>query len=184
MEQYPPILETPPLAQPPVFLGARLFNVFATPGEVFETIKDTAVSTANWIIPGVLLIVVSWLGAWLIFSQPQIQQQLREITDQAIDKQVQKGKISEQQAEQSRAVAAKFAGIGSKIGAYGAPILAAFVVPFWSGLLLWLIGNHALNGNISYMKGVELAGVAGMIAVLEAVVKTLLIVVTGNLFAS
>jgi hypothetical protein len=34
------------------------------------------------------------------------------------------------------------------------------------------------------MKGVELAGLAGMVSVLDAVVRTLLILIMGNLFAS
>src|SRR5579859_315421 len=111
MEQLPPVLESDPQAPPRAMsLGARLFNVFATPGEVFEQIKEAAGSTANWLMPGIILIAVSWLGVTLIFSQDFVQQQLREMTDQAIDKQVQAGKLTEQQAEQARVV-------GSKVGA-------------------------------------------------------------------
>src|SRR5260370_31459742 len=84
-------------------LGARLFNIFATPAEVFDQIKGTIVSPANWLLPGLILIAVSWIGAWLIFSQDSIQQQLKEITEQAIEKQIVKSHMSEQQAEQARA---------------------------------------------------------------------------------
>src|SRR6516165_3828471 len=108
--ENPPIISEPPLQAPqkPMSLPARLFNVLATPGEVFEYVKNADISHANWIVPALLLILVSWLGAWVIFSQDSIQQQLREITDQAIEKSIQKQHLSEQQAEQARAIGAKF----------------------------------------------------------------------------
>ena len=61
---------------------------------------------------------------------------------------------------------------------------AGLVVPFWGGLILWLVGNKALKGNFPYMKWVEVAGLAGMVGVLDAVVRPLLILILGNLFAS
>ncbi len=165
-------------------LGARLFNIFATPGEVFQQIKGSPVSTANWLVPGLILLAVSWLGAWLIFSQDSIQQQLREITDQAIEKQIAKSHMSEQQAEQARTMGTKFGNIGMKISVAVAPVFAALVTPFWWGLILWLVGTKLLKGDFSYMKGVEIAGLAGMVSVLDAIVRILLILVMGNLFAS
>src|SRR5258708_25634842 len=142
MEHLPPTLESQSQpAGPSMSLGARLFNIFAAPGEVFEQIKDTLVSTANWLLPGIILIAVSWLGAWLVFSQDSIQQQLREITDQAIEKQIAKSHMSEQQAEQARTMGTKFGNIGTKISVAVAPVFAGLVVPFWWGLILWLVGT-------------------------------------------
>jgi hypothetical protein len=185
MEHLPPVLDPGVAAQgPQMSLPARLLNVIATPGEVFEQIKNAPVVTAHWLAPALIAIAVSWVGVWLVFSQPAIQQQLREITDQAIDKQVQSGKLNEQQAEQARAVAAKIADMSSKIGAYGAPVLFGFFLPFWWGLWVWLVGTKALGADFSYMKGVEVAGLAGMIGVLDGIVRTLLILAMGNLFAS
>ena len=183
MENLPPVLDPqPPRAS--MSLGARLFNIFATPGEVFDQLKGAAVSAANWVLPALLLIILSWVGATLVFSQDSIQQQLKEITDQAVEKQIAKQHMSDQQAEQARAMAAKFGAISSRVGAYAAPVLMGFAIPFWWGLILWLVGTKAFKADFSYMKGVELAGLAGMISALDAVVRTLLILILGNLFAS
>ena len=185
MEPLPPVLEQQEqIPQPTMSLGARLFNVLATPGEVFQAIRTTAVSNANWLVPGLLLIFVSWMGAWLIFSQDSIQQQLREITDQAVEKQIQKGKLSEQQAEQARAMASKFGSMGTKIAAYAAPVFVGLAIPFWWGLILWLVGTKALRADFPYMKGVEIAGLSSMVSVLDAIVRPLLILILGNIFAS
>jgi hypothetical protein len=185
MEQLPPVFGSQSQEAPPTMsLAARLFNVLATPGEVFDNIRDAKVSAANWVLPALILVAVSWLGVGLVFSQDSIKQQLREITDQAIEKQIQKSHMSDQQAEQARAVGAKFGSIGATVSAIAAPVFAGFVTPFWWGLILWLIGTKGLKGSFPYMKAVEVAGLAGMISVLDAIVRILLILVMGNLFAS
>lgn len=186
MEPIPPTSEPQPgvpLA-PATSLAGRLMNVFAAPGEVFGEVKTSAPSVANWLVPAILFMVLSWLSAGLIFSQPAIRQQISELSTKAIDRQVEKGKLSSAQAEQARAAAEKFGGIGYKIGAVVAPIFAAFISPFWGGLILWLVGSFALKGPFPYMKAVEVAGLSNMILALGVIVKTLLILITGNLFAS
>jgi VIT1/CCC1 family predicted Fe2+/Mn2+ transporter len=186
MEQTPltqePQSEAPP--PPTLSLAGRLLNVFATPGDVFQEIKTASVSPANWLVPAVILILVSWTAAWLIFSQEPIRHQLSEITDRAIQKQVESGRLSEQQAEQARAMGEKWAGISSKIGAGLVPVFSGFVTPFFWGLILWLAGAKGLKGSFSYMKAVEVVGLANMVTVLDVIVKTLLIVGLGNLYAA
>ena len=169
---------------PSMSLGSRLLNVFATPGDVFQEVKNSPPSTANWLVPAIILLVVSWVSLWLIFSQDSIKHQLSEITEQAIQKQIERTHMSEQQADQARAMGEKWAGISARIGAAITPVLAGFLTPFFWGLIVWLVGAKALKGNFPYMKAVEVVGLANMIAVLEVIVKTLLIVGLGNLYAS
>jgi len=185
MEPMPPIPAPPPAAPPaPVTsLASRLMNVLAAPGEVFEEVKTTAISNANWLMPAILLIIISWVSAGLIYSQPAIRQQLGDLADKAIDRQVEKGKIPNAQAEKVKPTAEKMAGVTYAISAAAGPPMVAFASPFWWGLILWL-SSKALKGNFPYMKAVEAAGLANMILVLEVVVRTLLILMTGNLFAS
>ena len=186
MEQPQPIQE-PQLEAPKVpamSLGGRLLNVFATPGDVFAEMKTASASTANWLAPALILIAVSWMATWLIFSQDSIKRQLSEITDQAIQKQVAASHMSEQQAEQARAMGEKWAGLSSKIAAILAPLVGAFLTPFFWGLIVWLVGTKVLKGDFPYMKAVEVVGLANMIEVLEAIVNTLLIVGKGSLYAS
>jgi hypothetical protein len=186
MEQTPLTQELLPEAPPPptLSLGGRLLNVFATPGDVFQEVKIASVSAANWLAPALILIVVSWVAAWVIFSQDSIKHQLSEITDQAIQKQVDSARLSENQAEQAHAMGEKWAGLSSKIGAALAPVFVGFITPFLWGLIVWLLGTQLFKGHFSYTKAVEVVGLANMIGVLEVIVKTLLIVGFGNLYAS
>jgi len=185
MSQSPPTIEQPAVPQEgPQSLGTRLLNVFAAPSEVFDSIKNTPPAHANWLVPALLLIVVSWIGAWLIFSQESVQQQMREAAEKAIDQQIARQHMSEQQAEQARQAAEKYGAIGQTVGAAVAPIFTGFGTPFFLGLLFWIVANHALKARLPYMKVVEVVGLAAMISVLEAIVRILLILVTGKLSAS
>ena len=181
MNETSPIPEMPP---PDMSLSARLLNILAEPAEVFDSIKAAPARAANWFVPVMALLIVSWLGAWIIFSQPSIKNQLSEITDQAIQRQVDRGKLTEKQAEGARQAAEKIGGIGMKISAVGAPLFVAFGTPFWGGLIVWLAGTKALRGQFTYMRAVEVSGLASMIAVLGEIVRVLLVVVLGNVFAA
>jgi hypothetical protein len=161
-----------------------MLNVFAVPGEVFEEIKASAASTATWLAPALIFVLVSWVGTWLIFSQDTFKHQLSEITDQAVQKSIEKAHMSKEQAEQARQMAEKMASISSTIGAYGGALVVAFASPFFWGLIVWLVGTKALKADFPFMKAVEVVGLGNTIAVLEAIVKVLLILGLGNLFAS
>jgi len=186
MEQPELTPEPPPEGpQPPsMSLGGRLLNIFATPGDVFQEVKTAGASTANWLVPALILIALSWVAAWLVFSQDSIRHQLSEITDQAIQKQIETSHMGEQQAEQARAMGEKWAGISAKIGAALYPVLAGFITPFVWGLILWLVGAKFMKGDFPYMKAVEVVGLANMVSVLDVIVRTLLIVGLGNLYAA
>jgi VIT1/CCC1 family predicted Fe2+/Mn2+ transporter len=182
MNEIPPVPEAPPAAPPS--LVSRLTNVFAAPGEVFESVKAAPHAAANWLAPALLFILAGWVGAWLIFSQDSIKQQLSDMASKAIDKQVEKGKIPKDQAESARQRAEKYGVVGAEISAVTWSVFGAFISPFWGGLMIWLVGTKVLKGGFPYMKAVEVAGLANMISVLEAIVRTLLVVWMGNLYAS
>jgi hypothetical protein len=171
-------------SSPEMRLGARLANVIAAPGEVFDSVKSRPVSTANWLVPAVLFIVLSWISAVVVFSQDSVRQQLSELSEKALDQQIANGKMTQEQADKARELGQKWARIGYQIGAAAVPVMLAFASPFWWGLLLWLAGAKAMQGGFSYMKAVELVGLSNILLSLDVVVRTLLIVATGNLFAS
>jgi len=56
MQETPPALPPElPASQPPTTsLAARLMNVFAVPGEVFDEVKASAHSAGNWLLPALV----------------------------------------------------------------------------------------------------------------------------------
>lgn len=180
MNEFPP---TPPVVLQPLSLTDRLTGVFVSPGEVFESLKTAPRAPVNWLLPAVLFLIVSWVGAAIVFSNSAIQQQIREIQEQAIQKQVASGKITQQQADQIQQMTGKYADIGAKIGAFGAPIFVAFLSPFFSGFLMWLAGL-LFKRPFGYMQGVEAVGLSNLLSVLEAIVHWLLVAAMGTMFTS
>ena len=184
METVPPIPAAEP-KPPSTGLWSRLMNVFAAPGEVFEEVKTSAPSTGNWLVPVLILIVAGMISSLVIFSQPDIVQQIHEQQQKAFDKQISAGKMTQAQADQATAMAEKFSGptMLTIFGCVGS-VTTGFASLFWTAFVLWLIARFYLKVPVGYMKLLEVAGLAAMIMALAAVVKTLLIVVTGNLYAA
>jgi len=187
MEELPPIVETPPPAPkaPTMSLAARLLNVFAIPGDVFEEVQATHHSAVNWLVPALIASVVGAVSAFLMFSQPTIQQQLREKQERLMEQQVTAGKMTRAQADEALAVAEKFTGptMLKTFGAFSA-VGASFARVFWWALILWLLSRWFLKVPIGYLKAAEVAGLAGMIATLGVIVTLLLIVNLGKLFST
>src|SRR5262249_9222174 len=63
-------------------------------------------------------------------------------------------------------------------------LVGSFVQIIWWGFLLWLIARFGLKTQLDFPKTLEIAGLASGIAILDTVVRTLLIVILSNPFAS
>ena len=183
--------ETPPAAVPESqpettarsSVWARMVNVFAAPGEVFAEVKAGPPCAANWLAPVLLFIVVGWLGAWLTLSQESIKHQSSDIQERALQKQVESGKITKEQADQGRDAMEKFGMIQKVIGGAVGPVFAGFATLFWWAFLVWLLGAVILKRTFTFMQATEVVGLASMIGALGGVVKTLLVVIMGSMFA-
>src|ERR1051325_384705 len=160
-------------------LGARLTNVFTGPGEVFEQSIKGPPSTANWLLPTLLLCLIGVASTFVIFSQEAVMQPIREKQAQALEKRLEK--MPKEQREQARAAIEKWS--DPALTKYFAAIFAVARSFGWlsfAALVLWLVGVHALKGSFRFMQAVDVCGLAAMISVLGAIITTLLVVVMGN----
>lgn len=172
MDEAPPTLPPPegPTPAPKTSLPARLMNVFAIPGDVFDEIKAAPGSIGNWLLPAIISFLVSALAAVILFSQPTVQQQMKERQEEQMQKLVKDGKMSQADADKAMAIAGPTMKI---LGVTGALFYAFGRVFFW-GTVLWLLGRVILRAPFPYLKAAEVAGLAGMIGVLGAIVTLLL----------
>lgn len=175
LEAPPPVPESRETS-----LVARLLNIVASPGEVFDEIKPRAVSTGNWLIPTVLVAIFGILSVFWTGSLESVKRQQLEMQEAVFQKVVESGKMTQAQADQQQGAEAmgRFKTIGAAIGT---PIFS-FLGLFFSALVVWL-GGIVLGERFKYMRAVEVAGLVGIISALGIIVKTLLIVVKGSLFA-
>jgi len=190
MEEPLPGQKSPPNApQPPAMsLAARLLNVFAIPGEVFDGVRTSRFCVGNWLWPALLSAVVGALTIIVVLSQPSVQRQMRELGEQqakALDQQVKAGKVTQSEANQVQAITrwctdpATLKTIGGM-----AAVLFNIVRVFWWAFILWLVGRVFLKVQLGYLKALEVAGLALMISVLGGVVALALTVNLTRIFAA
>ena len=188
MDQPPLIGETPPPAPPSgpaMSLPARLLNVFAIPGDVFGEVKTARASVANWLAPALVASVVGIVATVILFSQPAIQQKIREQQGHALEQNVKAGKMTRAQADQAMDVIEKFSGptMMKILGGIGATFYSFARVFLWA-TGLWLLGRWVLKMPVPYGKTLEVAGLASMIGVLGVIVTLLLQINLSNPSAS
>lgn len=162
-------------------LAARLLNVFATPGEVFEEVQAAPSNAANWLVPIFLAATVGVISVIILFSQPAVIQQIREQQGKMFDAQVKAGKMSQADADKALVMAEKFSGptMMKITGSFGV-VAVSFARVFWWALVLWLLALMFLKVRFSYLKAVEVAGLASMISILGGIVALLLSVNFGK----
>jgi hypothetical protein len=175
MEQTTPVPESPQQAPPApqTSLGARLLNVFASPGEVFEEVKAAPPSFANWLVPAVLLSIIGVIFSMLVFSQPAIVQSVKEQQEKKMDELVKAGKMKQEDAERAE----QFTGPTTiKLFTSVYWLFITFGRVFWWALVMMLLGRWFLHARFGYGKALEVSGLAIMISLLGAIVAMLLIV--------
>jgi hypothetical protein len=167
-------------------LGARLLNVYATPGDVFEWVRQkTECCTSNWLIPALLSCLVGVVFTWIALSQPNVEQQIREQQDQKIQQLVDSGKLSAADAETARKrieqinlmMVVKMTGMVSVV-------VMSFAMTFIVAVVLKLTALWWLRASVEYMKWVEVAGLSAMVLVLGTVVQLLLVIIMGSILAT
>jgi hypothetical protein len=144
--------------------ASKLLNMFASPGEVFTEVGSAPVAPANWLVPALLVGLSSSLTLAAAMADGQTSAALGRLADSA--------GVS---ATQSGLTSGDWRFLSSL-----AACLAAFAGTFWSAFVLWFIGRIFLKSRFSYLKALEIAGLAGVILALGAIVTALLIVATGG----
>jgi hypothetical protein len=172
----------------PLSLMARLTKIFTAPGDVYLDVKNYALCLTNWWVPALLFVLASLIAAGLIYSQPAIREQIAEVQDRAMQRQFQpqidSGTMTQAQVDQIKANAGRYSEIGPIIGGVISPIFAAAITPFWGGFVLWVGAMLLFKRPFPYLKGVEAVGLTLVILALGVIVKALLVVVRGDMFAS
>lgn len=163
-------------------LSARLTNVFVSPSEVFDEVKVSPPTPANWIVPVSLAMIVGIIYAMVVFSQPGVFQHMREAQDKKYQELVAKGKMKQQDVDKAREVSDKimtptFFKVVGILGAIFANATMLFLVAF----ILWLLGRYIFRGHFDYMQAVEVVGLSTMIATVGAIISMLLAVIYGDL---
>ena len=182
-DDLPPVLESNPAPAPPrpgTSLLARLLNVLAIPGQVFEEVRATRHSVWNWLVPVPVYAVSLALFTVVFFSIPTIQKMWTE--QQAKMRQTQASSL----ADAVKAGTVKQADADQTVGAMDSLLrprvvkTAAMAGGFcfgvarvcWWAFVLWLLARAVLKVPIPFGKALEVAGLASVVALTVNFAKT------------
>lgn len=160
-----------------------MLNAIVAPGELFQALVRVPVSVANWLIPALLVAVMAGVAGWVVYSQPVIIQEIRQIQDREFDRAVEKGKMKAEEAEKARALMEQMGPAITRWGGVAGGVLMAVVAPLWWGLILLLTARWGFRAMVPYMRCVEVAALASLATGLGMVVWMFLAIGTGRLFA-
>lgn len=135
MSTTPLVAAEAPEAPQPINHFGRLFGVLFSPGRTFADI----VQRPSWILPSVVLIVMSMLASVLLVQRVD----WRDVISQQIEKNPRAADMSADQKEQRIEVGAKFAPIFGYVGGLIGPVVILLTIC----LVMW--GAYSLLGGIS-----------------------------------
>ena len=190
----PPVLESKPapVAPPPsTSLLARLLNVLAIPGQVFEEVRATRHSIWNWLVPIPVYAVSLALFTVVFFSMPVIQKmwteqqsKMRAAQAASMADAVKSGTVK--QADADSALAAMDSLSRPRVVksvALAGGFCFGLVRVFWWAFVLWFLARVVLKLPIRYGKALEVSGLASVVALVGNVAVVALTVDFGKTFS-
>ena len=170
--------------QPESSFSTILINVFSAPSEAAMSLKDGKPSTSTWLVPFLLTCAIVVLFSYLFATNATFHQQMVDIQNEQLQKQVESGALTQERADQAREgfenlSPAVFVAIGSVAGSF-------FVGLFFFGaaLVLWLVAKYALHATQGYGKYLELYGASALIGFVGAIVTLALMMGLNTMYAS
>lgn len=181
MQSPTPSAPPEPGTSPATSFFAKLANIVASPGEVFDEIQGKPVATVNWVGPLILSICLGVIFVFVIFSQDGVVRKIRDGQEAAFQENVKAGKMTQQQADQAMQMVERFAGptmlkIFGSVGAVAGSVGGLFL----TGLLFWGAARVVFKAEIDYLKAVEAVGLATVIGAVDLIIRIPLAILTEN----
>lgn len=166
----------------------KLTNIIASPGDLFENVRQTGPTHSNWLIPWIIYVVVSIGTGQLILGNPSLSVQLkttiREQFNKSIESAIIEGQITQEQADQQFEQFASPDSPWFTMFAIGGTLFGSIAILFLLSLVGLMLGKAATNTSVPYMKVVEVIGLTFIISSLERIVTTALVFMTDSIHAS
>jgi hypothetical protein len=164
-------------------LGKVLSDVFASPSEVFQNLKNTAPSPILWVTPLIATLLIVVVSVSTLFTNETLKTEMKDIQSKAIQKMVDEKKLTQEDADKAEARVESMGGMMIAIGIVGGAIfMAAFY--FGGALFLWLANKTILKSAVGYGKHLEMYGIASWIGVLGGIITVLMMVGLGSMAAT
>src|SRR6266478_1551762 len=83
---------------------SRAAGVFASPGDLFKEVASAPVQTSSWMIPYIITLLVGVVFTYVLSNNPSLRQQILEPQQQKMQKQLDEGKLTQEQYDKGVAM--------------------------------------------------------------------------------
>lgn len=156
----------------------KIAGIFTEPANTFETTAKFPVRTVDWLLPVILLLLVTIISQFLLWNNPEIKYKMEQKQRAALQEMVDQGKMTQEQVDQQ----AKFMG-----GTFGHVIRSVSILIFGFVFFLIIAGIYfifskfVLKGDGSYTSSLAANGLTIYIALFSIIVATILSLLFGRM---
>jgi len=153
----------------------KLVGIFTEPVKTFSSIANFPLKGKDWVVPLLILIVVTIISSVLMMSNPIIKNDVIQKQQAEIQKMVDEGNITQQQADAQKNATSAFMEGPIFVAVQAVSItIGMFIVFFVVTGVFYLFVKFAMNGEGSF-KGVMVAyGLPMYIAMIQVIVVVIL----------
>lgn len=163
----------------------KLVGVFSEPGNTFSKMAKSGAKTSDWLIPIVILLAVAILSSIVTITNPTLNSKLKQENEKRIQEMVEKGTITQEQADQQIEMSDKFMGGAFMIITSAISILVMGFIFFFLIAALWMLAIKIfLKGDGSFKDVMAAYGLPHYILVIQTIVMLILSLVLGKTFRS
>lgn len=159
----------------------KVVSLFTEPTQLFLTLSKHKPNSMDWVIPLVLLILLSIGVQFLIMNNPalkhQVVQEQMEMVEKMFDDAVKQGRMTQEQADQQLDAAAERMDqqIGAGLIITTVTIIIIALIFFFAATGMYvLIVKFGLKGNGGYKEGLTAYGLPGYIMVIQLIITVIL----------
>ena len=176
MEEQQPLPSAPSLE-------TTFMDVFTSPSEVFQKLKNTAPSPRLWVVPFIATLLIVIVSVVTIFTNETLKTEMRDVQSKSIQKQIDSKKLTQEQADQAESRMESMGGLMIVFGVIGGALVTA-VFFFGGALFLWLANKTIFHSNVGYGKHLEMYGISSWIGVLGGIITILMMIGLGSMYAN
>jgi hypothetical protein len=162
----------------------KLVGLFTEPVETFRTLAKFPPKTIDWLIPLLVLSIVSVISFGIQMSDSQVEYEFIEKQMPKVEEQLQSaidsGAITEEQADTQRGFARKTIVIST----YAAKFFIPWFMTLISALVYMLLARYVNKGSGTYVSSLVSLSLPGYILMLSAIATAILTLATGVFYQS
>ncbi|MCZ7557299.1 MAG: YckD family protein [Bacteroidia bacterium] len=167
----------------PLSLTDKFIGVITEPADTFAIIRAAGPKTSDWIVPLLVMAIILGISMFVRFSNPETAAQMQQQQEMAIQKRVDAGQMTQEQADQTIEQMEQFGGMTKIFAPIGA-VLGYVAIFFLLCLFYWLIVRFIMKGDTNYSFILSVVGLSAFISAIDQIISILLMVVTGNAMAN